>query len=74
MWFLELNGDAVVKDLVTTALLQLTLEHQSAVHIQANVSRANVQILSEKHAHSNRSSNVSVTNEQTHLGINITSP
>ncbi len=27
MWFLELNGDAVVKDLVTTALLQLTLEH-----------------------------------------------
>lgn len=70
MWFLELNGVAVVKDLVTTALLQLTLEHQSAVHIQANVSRANVNILSGKtHAYSNRSLNVSVTDVQTHLSI-----
>lgn len=45
---LQVNGGAVVKNLVATAFSQLAFEHQCAVNIQFYMTGTNVKILKEK--------------------------
>ena len=42
---LEVDAGAVIKDLVATALVQLTFKHQSAVEVKIHMPGTNVQVL-----------------------------
>ena len=48
---LEVDGGAVVKHLVATAFVQLSLKHQSAVQVKLHMVRAYVQVLINKNSY-----------------------